>query len=134
MVREYEVEAVQCDDVYAAVAQTARAAGRRAMIVGTMRELTRENGGLFPIAAANAAQCCCLLGKGTVIGRAALIAALRAGAAVAGESQEVRAVLEDWLAGGGRRSGQPDLRDLLDDDLRATPAELSALWGQETDA
>jgi len=62
------------------------------------------------------------------------MAALRAGAVVAGESQEVRAVLEDWLAGGGRRSGRPDLRDLLDDDLRATPAELSALLGHKTDA
>ncbi len=129
LAREYEVEAVPCDDVYTAVAQAARSAARRVMIVGAVRELTREEGRLFPVAAANAARCCCLVERGTMMGRAALLAALRAGAAVVGETQEVRAVLEDWLAG-----GRPDLRNLLDDDLRATPAELSALLGHETDA
>lgn len=134
LANEYRVEAVQCDDVYATVAQAAQSAGRRVLIVGTMRELARENGRLFPLAATNAVRCCCLLEKGTVTGRAIVLAALRTGIAVAGESREVRAILEDWLAGGGPRSGRPGLRDLLDDDLRATPAELSALLGQQIDA
>jgi hypothetical protein len=129
LAREYEVEAVPCDDVYAAVAQAARSAARRVMIVGTVRELTREESRLFPVAAANAVRCCCLIERGAMVGRAALLSALRAGAAIAGETREVRAVLEDWLA--GRR---PDPRNVFDDDVRATPAELSALLGHETDA
>ncbi len=129
LAREYEVEVVPCDDVYAAVAQVARSATRRVMIVGAVRELTKEEGRLFPVAAANAARCCCLIEKGTTMGRAALLAALRAGADIAGETRQVGAVLEDWLVG-----GRSDLRDLLDGDLRATPAELSALLGHETDA
>lgn len=131
---EYKVEAVQCADVYAAVAQAARSAGRRVLIVGTMRELARENGRLFPLAATNAVRCCCLLPKGTATGQATVLAALRAGVTVAGQTREVRTILEDWLTGGGPRSGRPHRRDLLDDDLRATPAELSALLGQKFDA
>jgi hypothetical protein len=133
LAREYRVHALQCGDIYAAVAQTAAATGRRTMVVGTLKELARENGRLFALAAAHAARCCCLLDKGVTNGREAIVAALRPGASVIGEARQVRAVLEEWLAGGGRRPASVDLRDLAGDDLRATPAELDALLGQETD-
>ena len=134
LTREHGVEPVPCHDVYAAVAETAGTSGRRTLILGRMRELSRENGRLFPLAAANAACCCCLLDAGMTAGQGMVFAALKAGAAVVGETQEVRAALQDWLASGKHRPRRADLGDLQEDDLRATEAELSALLGQQAHA
>lgn len=134
LAREYQVEAVQCDDVYSAVAATARAGSRRALIVGPMRELAREDSRFFQIAEMNSLRCCCLLEKGPVTDGSAMLMALRAGAAVVGEAGEVRPIFKEWLANGGPRTTRKSLCDLADEDLRATEAELSALLGHGTDA
>lgn len=131
---EREVETVRCDDAYAAVAEMAGLTGRRALIVGTMRELARENGRFFEIAAADAIPCCCLLDPCAATGRDGILTASRAGATVIGDLREAEEVLTEWLAGDGRRPGRLTPQDLLDDDLRATEAELSALLGPQTDA
>lgn len=129
---EYEIEAVQCDDVYSAVAATAGTEGRRTLIVGRLRELAREDSRFFRIAEANALQCCCFVDRGRAAGSGGMLAAMRAGASVVGDVREVGPILREWLAGGAprRRTG---LIDLMDDDLRATEAELNALLGHETD-
>lgn len=133
LAREYEVETVQCDDVYSAVAATARATGRRALIVGAMRELAREDSRFFQIAEGNAWRCCCLLEKGPAAGCSGVLTALRAGVSIVGDAREVRPILRDWLADDGRRVARRSLCDLADEDLRATEAELSALLGHGTD-
>lgn len=131
---ECEVQAVQCHDVYSAVAEMGGLSGRRTLIVGTMRELTRENGRFFELAAADAIRCCCLLDARTTAGRDGVLAASRAGATVIGDLREAEDVLTEWLAGDGHRPERLAPQDLLDDDLRATEAELSALLGPQTDA
>jgi hypothetical protein len=130
---EYPVEPVPCEDVYGAVAQMA-AAGRRALIVGALRELEREDGRLFPLAQANAARCCCLLEKGTPARHDSACAAVQAGATVVGEMREVRAVLEDWLAHGRRRSARTHVQNPPPEELQATEAELNALFGRQVEA
>ena len=134
LAREREVEAVPCDDAYSAVAEIGGLVDRRVLIVGTMRELTRENGRFFELAAADAIRCCCFVDTRTAAGRDGILSASRAGAAVISDLREAEDVLTEWLAGDGRRPGRLAPQDLLDDDLRATEAELSALLGQETDA
>ncbi len=67
LAREYQVEAVLCDDVYSAVAATARAAGRRTFVVGPIRELAKEDNRFFQIAETNSLRCCCLLEKGPIL-------------------------------------------------------------------
>ncbi len=133
LAHEYEVEAVQCEDVYLAVAATARASGRRMLVVGTMRELAREDGRFFQIAEANAQRCCCLLGHDPVMCAGGMFAAIRSGASVVRDVQQVDAIFKDWLANGERRPRRTSPGDLTDDDLRATEAELIALLGQQTD-
>jgi hypothetical protein len=133
LAREFEVEAMQCDDVYSAVAATARAAGRRALIVGAMRELAREGSRFFQIARLNTWRCCCLLEKGPVTGSGGMLTALRAGASIVGDAREVRPILKEWLAEDTRRGARRSLCDLADEDLRATEAELSALLGNGMD-
>jgi hypothetical protein len=142
LAREREMDATPCDNAYAAVAQMAKAAGRRILVVGPIAELARENGAFFRIAAAHAVRCCCLLGKSGPDGRENLLAALRAGAAILGDAQDVRGVLKEWLrtapsrgsphveqqALPARRRAQ-DAADASFEDLRATEAELSALLG-----
>jgi len=134
LAREYQVEAVQCDDVYSAVAAMAGAAGRRTLIVGPIRELAREDNRFFQIAEANSLRCCCLLEKGALAGSGGMLTAARAGAAVVDDAKEVRPIFKDWISAGGHRAVRRSLGDLADDDLRATEAELSALLGQGTDA
>lgn len=133
LAKQYEVEAVQCQDVYSAVAVTAKAGGRHVLVVGTMRDLAREDHRFFRIAEANALRCCCLLDKELAAGSRGVLAALRAGASVIDSRKEVDAVLTEWLSSGAGRAARMSLRDLKDDDLRATEAELSALLGQGTD-
>jgi hypothetical protein len=133
LAREYQVEVVPCDDVYSAVAATARAAGRRTLVVGPMRELAREDSRFFQIAEMNSLRCCCLMEKGPMTGSSGMLRALRAGAAIVCDAREVRPIFKDWLAHGGHRAARRSLCDLADDDLRATEAELSALLGHGTD-
>ncbi len=131
---ECEVQAVQCHDVYSAVAEMGELVSGRALIVGTMRELARENGRFFEIAAADAIRCCCLLDRCPTAGRDGLLSASRAGTMVVADLRGAEDVLREWLAGEGPRPGRLAPPDLLDDDLRATEAELSALLGPQTDA
>ncbi len=134
LAREREVEAVPCSDAYSAVAEIGGLSGRRALIVGTMRELTRENGRFFELAAADAIRCCCLLDTRAAAGRDGVLSASRAGAAVISDLREAEEALTEWLAGDGDRPRRLAPRDLLDDDLRATEAELRALLGHKTNA
>ncbi len=134
LAREHGVEPVPCRDVYAAVVEAAGARGRRTLILSQMRELSRENGRFFSLAAANDARCCCLLDAGVTVGRGVVCAALQAGAAVVGAAPEVRTVLRGWLADGESSSRDLDLGNLQDDDLRATEAELRALLGRQVHA
>jgi len=140
LAREREIDVAPCGDVYSAVAQTAKAAGRRLLVVGQIAELARENGVFFGIAAAPAVRCCCLLGKSGSAGREDLLAALRAGVTILGDVQDVQGVLKDWLTTApspgaphsGREASQAkrraqDAADASYEDLRATEAELSAL-------
>jgi hypothetical protein len=150
-----KIEAVLCDNVYSAVARMAQAAGRRILVVGPIAELARENGAFFRIAAAHAVRCCCLLDNSGSDGREGdphrdparlgtqdLLAALQAGVTMLGDVQDVRGVLQEWLAtapsrGSSRvgREASPAKRRARDaagasyEDLRATEAELSALLG-----
>lgn len=134
LAREHEVEVVPCDDAYSAVAEIGRLADRRALVVGALRELTRENGRFFELAAMDAMRCCCFLDIRTAAGRDGVLSASRAGAVVISDPREAEDVLTEWLAGDGHRPGRLAPQDLLDDDLRATEAELSALLGHKTDA
>jgi len=159
LAREGEIDAVACDNVYGAVAQIAKAAGRRVLAVGTMQELARENGAFFRIAAAHAVQCCCLLDRTGPAGREGnrapqceiahlatrtqdLLAALGAGVTILGAVPDVRSVLKEWLATPQPRGARPVSRDAApaghrrgavaeaaDEEFRATEAELSALLG-----
>lgn len=133
LAREYQVEAVLCDDVYSAVAATARAGGRTMFVVGPIRELAKEDHRFFQLAEANSLRCCCLLEKGPVRESAGMLNAVRTGAAIVGETREVRSILKEWLTTGGHRAVRKSLYDLAEEDLRATEAELAALLGQGTD-
>jgi hypothetical protein len=133
LAQEYEVRAVRCDDVYMAVAQMT-ATGRRALIVGRMQDLTRENSSLFAFAAARGVRCCGLLEWNSRPEREYIRAALQAGVSLIFELPEARAVLEDWLAGDRRRTARAALPGLPEEDLEATEAELGALLGQQSEA
>lgn len=133
LAREYQVEAVLCEDVYSAVAAIARAAGRSALVVGPIRELAKEDNRFFQIAEANSLRCCCLVEKGPILESSGMLTAMRTGAAIVSEAREVRAILKEWLATGGHRAVRRSLYDLAEEDLRATEAELTALLGHGTD-
>jgi len=139
LAREREIDAVPCENVYAAVVAVAQAAGRRVLVVGPLQELAVETGAFLGISAARAVPCCCLLDPGRAAGSQDLLAALRANATIVGAVPEVRAVLRDWLApaeppsaprrGRGAPPAKRSVREETYEDLRATEAELSALLG-----
>ncbi|MEN6575212.1 MAG: hypothetical protein ABFD90_02625 [Phycisphaerales bacterium] len=131
LARESQVQTIRCEDVYSAVAIVARASGRRVFIAGAMRELAREEGRFFQIAEANGQRCCCFVRHDPAVGAGEMLAAVRSGACVVGDPKQVKPILRDWLAEGG--PAQTDLADLMEDDLRATEAELVALLGRQSD-
>ncbi len=136
---EREIDAVPCANVYAAVVALAQAAGRRILIVGSIRELAIENGAFLKISAAHAACCCCLLDPGRAAGPSELLQVVRANATIVGAVADVPAVLKDWLTaaeppetahcGRGVSHAKRSVREETYEDLRATEAELSALLG-----
>lgn len=136
--REWEVDTVPCDDAYAAVVALAKAAGRRTLVVGEIRELARENRALFRIAAAHAVRCYGWLDQGRPIARKDLLPALRAGASILSDVQDIRDILKRWLAtatpprsshGSPAKHPARQAADETYEDLRATAAELDALLG-----
>ncbi len=139
LAREREIDAVPCENVYAAVVAVAQAAGRRILVVGQIQELAVQNGAFFAIGAAHAARCCCLLDPGRPAGSQDLRAAVGARAMLIGAVPDVPAVLQDWLAaaappgaprrGRGASPAKRSVREETYEDLRATEAELSALLG-----
>jgi hypothetical protein len=133
LAKESQVEAVRCEDVYSAVGAAARAGGRRLFVVGAMRDLAREQGRFFQIAEANGQRCCCLVDHDPALDAGEMLAAIRSGACVVGDAKEVGGILKDWLMDGGRRPRHADPGELMEDDLRATEAELIALLGQQSD-
>jgi hypothetical protein len=132
LAQEYQVRAVRCDDVYMAVAQMT-AAGRRALIVGRIQDLARDNGSLLTFAAARGVPCGCLLETNSRAGRERIRTALRAGAFLFFEVRETRALLEDWLTGAPGRTSRAPVPDLRVEDLETTAAELGALLGRRSE-
>lgn len=126
---EYELAAARCDDVYAAVAEMAGTPGGCILAIGSLRELAREHGQFFRIAARHGACCAVLLTKPGVAERRDIVAAVRAGAWVIDTIDEIQGIVETWLAGSGSHSR----RRSADEGFRATEAELDALLGQEAD-
>ena len=128
---EYELDVIRCADVYSAVAELAMGAGRCLMVIGTLGELAQEQGRLFALAETSGARCCCLLDETESADRQQILLAVRGGASLAGQIEELRNAFETWLVA----RGCPAKRDeeFLDEDCRATEAEISALLGQEKD-
>jgi hypothetical protein len=148
---EARIDVAPCENVYTAVARMAGLGGRRVLVVGTMQELARDNGSFFPLAAARAVRCGCLLDGGRPVrcpteprpdpsrwGTRELVAALRAGATIVHDVQDLRSLLTEWLAAPGRPATplpeqgtrparRPASADALYEDCRATETELRAL-------
>ncbi len=135
------IDAVACDNVYAAVTRIWRKRrSRRILAVGTIQELTREKDAFFRIMAAHVIPCCCLLDKTGPVGRKNLLAAAAFAVRLLDAVADVRSVLEEWRATPPPR-GEPrvapassgrcrnDVADTSYEEFRATEAELSALLG-----
>jgi hypothetical protein len=127
---EYEVDVTLCDDVYAAVAELAGAASPCALVIGQLRELAKENGRLFRVAVRNGARCCVWLDAESPAQRGEVLGVIRAGASVVEGIEEIRGMIENWLARTGRHLGPTRATD---EEWLASEAELNALLGQEAD-
>lgn len=127
---EYEVEGARCDDIYSAVAELARSHRCCTLVVGALRELAREEGRFYRVAARNGARCAVLLEQPGPDDRRMVLTAVRAGATIIDALDGLRGAVEAWLAGPGCG---PDMSRLSADEYRATEAELDALLGQEAD-
>jgi len=131
---EYEAALIRCNDVYAAVAELAVSPQRSMLVVGRLRDLARENGRFFIIAARNAVRCCGVLDEDAPLERDEILAAVRLGVSVVAGVDEVRGVFEDWLGVERRVPGQSGaFSPLGSDEFRASEAELNALLGLDAD-
>ncbi len=126
-----EVAVARCDDVYTAVAELALSRSQCVLVIGRLRDLAKERGRFFAIAARTKARCCALLEAEAPVERSVLLAAMRAGVSIVGTADEIERVFDAWLAGGGCQSSDAAAR--LAEEYRATEAELNALLGQESD-
>jgi hypothetical protein len=127
----HDVERVSCEDIYSAVAELAGRRDRCVLVVGPLRELASEKGVFFGLAARNAARCVCVSPADRPLDCEEVVTAVRAGASVVSRAEDLFDLIEDWLAGGGCVTDPRGGRRTVDDNLRATEAELDALLGQE---
>lgn len=129
---EYELDVRRCDDVYAAVAEVALPQDRCILVVGRLEELAKEDRRFFAIAARHGARCCALLEGAASMEPNVVPTALHTGAFLVGTTGEIRGVFDAWLAApGGCPSSEATI--CLDEECRASEAELNALLGQEID-
>ena len=127
---EYEVPVARCDDIYAAVVDVAGGTGRGALVVGQLRELARENGHFFTLAARHGVRCCVLSERPGGAERREFLMAVRAGASVIDRIDDIRSTVGTWLTDGRCPSRATRVRH---EEWRATEAELDALLGREAD-
>ncbi len=127
---EYEAVIVRCSDVYVAVAECVTLHGASFLAVGSLRELARENGRFFAVAARNAGTCCALVDREGSLDRDGILMAIRMGIPVAAGMDQIKSVFENWLGIGGSGFGPSAL---VAEEYQASEAELSALLGQDAD-
>lgn len=128
---EYELDERRCDDVYAAVAEVALLQDRCILVVGRLEELAKEDRRFFAVAARHGARCCALLEATAPIEPNVVPAALRMGVFLVGTTSEIKGVLDAWLTSAGCPASEAMI--CLDEECRASEAELNALLGQEID-
>jgi len=133
LAREYDVSVTRCDDVYSAVVDLAAPGRRDVLLVGPFREMARESGRFFALAARTGARCCCLLGREVSGAPRDVLAAVRAGVLIVTQVEEIEPILADWLAHRICHSGGLGTRGLVGEEFRATEAELNALLGRGAD-
>jgi len=56
----YQIPAVNCEDIYSATAELAKAAGKRSIVIGTYSRLNKERGSFLRKLSAKKLPCCCL--------------------------------------------------------------------------
>ena len=127
---DYQVSVTRCGSVYTAVAELARQPNRSVLVIGSLPDLVIEKGRFFAVALRNRARCCVVLEGPETADRGGLLIAVRGGAAIVDRVDEVRGVMERWLSGMGRHW---ERSALVDEEYRATEAELKALLGREAD-
>lgn len=128
---EYELDVRRCDDVYEAVAEVALSRDRCVLVVGRLTELAKEDRRFFAIMARRGARCCALLEAAMAVGPNVVPTALHTGVFLVGTMGEIKGVLDAWLADAGCPSSEATI--CLDEECRATEAELNALLGQGID-
>lgn len=128
---EYDLAIAACDDVYSAVLELARDSGRCLIVAGTVRELVRRKSDFFALAKRKGVPCCCLLDRDSDVERDKILAAVRAGAYLAGEAADVRQFFEDQLAAERHRVANGEQEDLFSEPFRASEAEIKALLRQD---
>jgi hypothetical protein len=124
---ECDLAATRCDDVYSAAAELARHPDRFLMVTGTFRQLMRGKGDFFALARRNGVPCCCLLDRESDVERDKILAVVRMGVRLVGETAEIREFLEDRLDAEGCRSRNADEEDFFGERFRTTEDELKAL-------
>jgi hypothetical protein len=121
-----------CDDIYSAAAELARHPNRFLGVTGIFRKLARCKGDFFALARRSGVPCCCLVDRESHVERDKILAAVRLGVRLAGETADIREFLEERLDAGEYRSPEAQ-EDFFGEEFRATEDELNALLRQETD-
>jgi hypothetical protein len=127
------VEVTLCEDVWMAVVETARANGRRTLVVGRPEELAREGGQFFRVASPRSVRFCCVLERSTVREAEGLVLALQAGVSVVAQA-DVPDVVTRWLSNHAGAPSRAAPAPLANEHLRPTSEELIALLGPGTNA
>jgi len=129
---EFEIDFIECDDVYSAVCELARNAHEpNIFIIGRFEQLNRENGRFFDIARRYSHSCCCLVGSSSKYER--LLELMQSGIFVASEPQQIRRLLSNLLLTGYRRpltkKAAVKAAAFNREKFAATKAELEVLFG-----
>lgn len=133
LARQFVVEVVRCDDVYAAAAELVTREKGRVLLAGRFWDMVGEGGRLFALAIRNDAWCCAWLDRGNPLDQGDILGAIRAGVVFIDRAEQMESLLQDWLAGAGGPGRRLGRRSLADEEFRATEAELNALLGREVD-
>ncbi len=96
--RTCKIDIEVCDDIYTLIGRSAKSEIKSLLVIGSLRQLVKEQGRFFEVAGNNGLACCCVINGGKGHRAEEILSAIKAGAFVVSKPSDIVEVIEKLLA------------------------------------
>lgn len=95
--KAHKIDIEVCDDIYTLIGRSAKSEIKSLLVIGSLRQLAKEQGRFFKIARNNGLACCCVINGGKGYRAEEILSAIKAGAFVVSKPSDVVDAIEKLL-------------------------------------